>query len=219
MEQVKNLHLYNQLVEEFELISAEKEIRPSTQLDQIRMRAFDLFKIKGFPTVKDEDWRFTNIYPYMDIPYQMKDTPVDRAAVSDAVSEHLIPYLDAYLLVLVNGNLHLGLSTLPSTETVLIDSVSDISNTPDFIGHLQSNQTNSAMVDVNTALFKNGLRFEVLRNQVLDKPVQILHLYTKSGNKFINPRHQVVINAGAQAEIFESSVLLNRQGTILINAV
>src|SRR4029078_7328490 len=91
--------------------SAALESRPQggpRWLQDLRDRAASRFAALGFPTVRDEEWRFTNIAPIAAAEFR----PTGADAV-DATDEDLAGYLysdAAHRLVVVNGRYVPGLS-------------------------------------------------------------------------------------------------------------
>lgn len=212
--------LYDRLVDEFEAQFVDDTV-PSESLRQLKAAAFGFFKEKGFPTVKEEDWRFTSLVPFLKEDYTLHAAAVNsKSVLQQMINKAVIPALDAYLLVIVNGRLHLGLSNLPDESVVNVDSIHDISDTPRFKKHLQNgSQPENSLIALNTAFFNDGLFLEVKKNVLLDKPIHLLHLYTAESNTFFQPRQLIVINEGAKAVVLETS-LVNKASTVtMVNAV
>ena len=66
-----------------------------------REQAFDRFLTRGFPTIRDEEWRFTNVAP-------VASTPFARAGAVDVSAAALAGFQFEDVparLVLVNGRL------------------------------------------------------------------------------------------------------------------
>src|SRR5690554_7798920 len=87
--------LYQQLVGSFEDPLFAKGI-----LEDRRKEAFEKFKNVGFPTSKNEEWRFTNIQALLNDGYQLGAHFPGKAVNVDAAK---IEGVDAYQVVLVNG--------------------------------------------------------------------------------------------------------------------
>lgn len=210
--------LYNKLIAEFE---SREQQSTNDDLSEFKKSAFDLFKAKGFPTLKDEDWKFTNLNPFLkdDFSFQaIGDFTSDDVIL--AVDKATIPGLDAYLLVLLNGTIQLDLSVLPNKEQVIIHPLDALLQTqalPELF--TQHEDVTNRMLALNSALFSNGYALEVSRNAVVDKPIQIVHLYTTDGNALFQPRHLIVVNENAKAELIETSVWINNNNHVLLNSV
>jgi Fe-S cluster assembly protein SufD len=213
--------LYNRLTDEFD---ARKHLRNGTPIDhltQVRNQAFEVFKEKGFPSIKEEDWRFTNLVPYLDGQFSLNAFPTSEGQIKPIIEQASIKGLDAYSLVLVNGSIHFAASTLPDDLKVTIKTLKSVSDTDIFKTHNNTNDHvgGNAIVALNTAFFTDGYFLEIAKNAVIDKPIHIIHIYTTDENTFFQPRHLMVVNENAQAEIIETSVAVKENGIVFVNSV
>ncbi len=86
---------------------AEQAIGADGAMAAVRRSAMDRFVEMGFPTMRQEDWRFTNTAPIAKTPFQL--AACDGATIdADALAEHI---LDSAWprLVFVNGYFSVGL--------------------------------------------------------------------------------------------------------------
>ena len=81
-------------------------------LGQLRDAGLASFEQQGFPTLKDEDWRFTNVAPIAALPFKPTPEVPDSEHISGRIA--LIPFtlLDGPRLVFVNGRFSRDHSTL-----------------------------------------------------------------------------------------------------------
>src|SRR5262245_55093993 len=87
-----------------------KQIRPSvSSLDRISQAAFDNFMARGFPTTREEEWRFTSVAPIADSNFVLVTEP--RTAGLD-IAQLRLPGEVAAELVFVDGRYVAGLSRL-----------------------------------------------------------------------------------------------------------
>lgn len=210
--------LYDKLIAEFE--NTDSATGTDGDLSNIRNKAFDLFRAKGFPTLKDEDWRFTNLGPFLTDDFSFITGEAEESQVIAAVNKATIPGLNAYLLVLLNGKIQPALSVLPDAQQLSVhttDSISDSSVFTDFAS-LDEKETNR-MLALNTALFTDGYFLEVHKNVVLDRPIQIVNLYAADDHSFFQPRHLVIVNQNAKAELIESSIFIKNGHRAVLNSV
>ena len=89
----------------------ENEAKQPSWVFPLRKAGLARFAELGFPGLKDEDWRFTNVGPITKLPFE----PVFEAS-SDGlgpvdVAKYAFGTLAAYRLVFVNGHYIAGLST------------------------------------------------------------------------------------------------------------
>ena len=67
---------------------------------------------EGFPTTRDEEFRFTNVGPVTAKAYPAADVPPARASVDALLAEATVPGLDAHEIVFVNGRFAPELSSI-----------------------------------------------------------------------------------------------------------
>jgi len=195
--------LYTQLVKTYEgnLPTSEPH-----SLDEIRRQAFDRFKSQGFPTVKREDWKYTNVQPLVGRGYAFEAEPaaLDEATIEAAA----IPGLDAYRVVLVDGIYRADLSTAKDVPGLSVMPITEAFERLCFAKYFSeyADKTDNPFVALNTALFTQGLFIEVGKNQQLDKPIHIIHVAVTDRPLFTQVRNLYVMSTFAEAEIIESFV-------------
>lgn len=208
--------LYNKLIAEFDTTAGNN----NGDLLDIRRKALELFKAKGFPTPKNEEWKFTNLSPFLNDDFSFVPGGYKEEAIIAAVNKAIIPGLDAYLLVLVNGQIQPALSVFPEANLVSIQSFdAALENAALITDAFNKEDENNSLLALNTALFNDGYFIEVYRNVVLHKPVQIIHLYTADENTWYQPRHLILVNEFAKAELIETSVWINNDKHVILNSV
>src|SRR6516162_3326392 len=78
----------------------------------LRKAGIASFEDQGFPTLKDEDWRFTNIAPIAKLPFQPAFDSSANGAAKEAAERSAFRNLDGCRLVFVNGHYSAELSSL-----------------------------------------------------------------------------------------------------------
>lgn len=166
----------------------------------------------GFPTMKDEDWRFTNVSAIAQLPFQPA-TPNDKGPLSaDALKSFALASLPAHRLVFLNGHFAPELSSitdLPADARVtnlrrgVVDESSLIQAS---LGKL-ADGTTDGFTALNSAFFHDGGFVYLPRNTVLTLPVHLLFIVTGTPNgASILPRNLIVAEEGSQATVIESYV-------------
>jgi len=210
--------LYEEVVSGFNrLAAADTTKRESSDLRRARQQAFDKFRELGFPSIKNEDWRYTNIARFLKEDFELDGLQVaDETTTPDLHSPALqatlkqatIPGLDCYRIVLVNGR-WLGQAeaeALPAGLQVL--TVAEARQDPALSGHFERTAEwgNQHFAILNAALFADGLFIRVEANAVIPKPIHITHLFTGQANLLVQPRHVWVVNRNAELSVIESIV-------------
>lgn len=194
--------LYTQLINTYggNLPSAEPH-----SLDEIRKQAFERFKSSGFPTVKQEDWKYTNVQPLVNQHYHLEaESPADGIAIDKAV----IPGLDAYRVVMIDGQYSRELSTVEDVPGLSIMPIGEAFERLCFAKYFAefADKTDNPFVALNTAAFTSGLFIEVGKNYQLQKPIHIIHVAAAAKPLFVQARNLYVISTFAEAEIIESFI-------------
>jgi Fe-S cluster assembly protein SufD len=223
--------LYESLVSKFEIALLQGNDDRSRTL---RQEAFQTFKTLGFPSIKNEEWKYTNVLPFLKDNYIAENTPVASGTgyfqqAAKLVSAHLEAvqnslkgeHKGAYRLVTLNGLIVPELSVLPSSSEIRVLPLSEATDQPSFeqhFGHIARWEDN-AFVALNTAMYSDGLFIEVGKNTIPDKPLHIVNVLLSDTPVFVQPRHLFVVNAGAQLEIIETTISDDTTIPVFVNGV
>lgn len=170
-----------------------------------RQQAFERFEAAGFPTVKNEEWKYTNIHSIINKPYVL-DVDVDIEGLDFSAGE--IPNLDAYRIILVNGQYVLAVSELEKVKGLVVIPMDDAVVEPAFQAHFAkyADKSDNIMVALNTAAYTNGVFIHLKKGVVLDKPIQIIHVATGKEDFFAQTRNLIVVEPNAELELIESFI-------------
>ena len=200
-----------QLAEKVSPFSTALEKRPPAGprwLDDLRGRAAARFAALGVPTVRDEDWRFTNVAPLAAIDF------VPAESISGAADRLAgFPYADAPVrLVIVNGRYDATLSRtkdLPRAAkagSLAAALTEDADVMQRYFGQV-ADFAARAFTALNTALTHDGAFVHVPDGVVLETPIHIIYVTGADASKVMaHPRTLVVAGAQSQARIVESFI-------------
>src|ERR1700744_4930103 len=90
----------------------EKQSNQPAWLFPLRKAGISCFAEQGFPTVKDEDWRFTNVAPIASLPFKPMLESVKDKSASEILSGGAFTKLGDSRLVFVNGHFAAELSSV-----------------------------------------------------------------------------------------------------------
>ncbi len=197
----------NQLMAAFrtneELMNGESK----TPLHQLRRAALHQFDLLGFPTIRHEEWKYSNVNSLLKEAFDLDHG--STLASSDLIGLE-IPNLDGNILYFVNGRYHPELSRLVSpADQVQISSFADaLKADPDFIGtHFAryADYQDNAFTALNTALASDGVVIRVPNNTTVEQPI-ILRFITDARDKNIasQPRNLVIVGKNAEVTMAES---------------
>lgn len=177
-------------------------------LSPIRQAAIGRFSELGFPTTRDEDWRFTNVAPIARTSFQFSQDGYIELALQD-LDPFVFPGLECSQIVFVNGRYSPELSYLSLLPNgVKIESLaqaltSDRSLIEPHLAQYADYQED-AFSALNTAFMEDGAFVYIAKGTVLQEPIHILYISTATTDPFVtHPRNLIVMDKDSQATIVE----------------
>ena len=208
----------------FELLERELAGNRQPWFHGIRKAAISRFSELGFPTTRDEEWKFTSVAPLAGVPFK----PVGGLEVNGLTSNHLKRFtlgeLDCIRLVFVNGRFSGELSSLrPMSSGTKVSSLAAALDSHRDLLELNLTRNagyqNHAFVTLNTAFLEDGAFVHVPAGKVVEQPIHLLFVATApEGATVSHPRNLIVVGENSQVAIVESYVGLE-EGVYFTNAV
>jgi Fe-S cluster assembly protein SufD len=199
---------------DFELFLRELPAEPAS-LTALRRMAIERFARLGFPTLRQEAWRQTNVSAIAQgtfdrVPLGYPEPTVDLSRL-DPLAEGA-----AARLVFVNGRLSTGLSTLSGLpDGVVVASLAEALQTAPktvepWLGQF-ARFDDHPFVALNTAFLTDGAVVWVPRGVVVERPIHVLYVSTAETNGLGNehtlaifPRNLFVAGENSQVTIVET---------------
>jgi Fe-S cluster assembly protein SufD len=145
----------------------------------VRGSAMDRFEQLGFPTVASEDWKYTNLAPFLKYPF----TPVVQVETSDDLRGRItnlghVETQDTHVVV-VNGFFNGELSSVNGLGKVvamdLFDAIADArfgKIAREYLAR-NANYHDNGLTALSTAFLQSGVFVVIPRNVKLEAPLQI----------------------------------------------
>jgi Fe-S cluster assembly protein SufD len=199
-----------QVVDKLQPWLAALEERPQggpRWVQDLRERGASQFSLLGFPTTRDEEWRFTGVSPIASTEFR----PAPQARITtDELSTFL--YADApHRLAIVNGRFSPELSRtsgLPqgmyfgSLATAIREQADTVAR---YLGQLADFNAR-AFAALNTAFLHDGAYVYIPEGAVLDGPLQLLFVSVARDTVMSHPRTLIVAGDHSQCRIVETYV-------------
>jgi Fe-S cluster assembly protein SufD len=198
--------LKEQLLAQFEALESRQIDGASTALHRIRKEAIRQFDRLGFPTIRHEEWKYSNVGPIIKHTY---DFQAPASLSGSELNALLIPDLDANLVVFVNGIYQPSLTKLisPETELRIFNLLEAQEREPArFAAHFaqSANLESDAFTALNTAFAHHGAFIAVPAGKVVEKPVVLLYLTdARAANVVAQPRNLIVAEKSSQVKVLE----------------
>jgi len=204
----ENLDMKNWYLSNFDFFESKLNGRGAIPFHETRRAAISRFSALGFPTPRNEEWKYTNVAPLLKHKFKLAHEPIHLTKA--ALAEFVFAGLPQNLLVFVNGRFAKELSHIESrVQGLVIDSLSQVLQRGDEITgkHLgrYADYENEAFIALNTAFADDGAFIRVPRHTVLDEPIHLLNISDSSKMSFFaHPRNLLIIGEGSQVQIIES---------------
>jgi Fe-S cluster assembly protein SufD len=209
------------LVEAYRAFAVNGASGAPAWLKELRDSAIARFDTLGFPTTKQEAWRFTSVAPLTGTTFELAH-PASRIPQLAEIQPFLLG--DGPRLVFINGFLVGSLST-PVFDGFRLDGLAQtLVAAPDLVRqHLSKYAafTDRPFAALNTAFVRDGAFVHVPAKVTAREPIQLLFLATPltGGARLIaHPRNLIVIEREARATVVETYAALG-DGVYWTNAV
>ncbi|HMN43371.1 MAG TPA: Fe-S cluster assembly protein SufD [Povalibacter sp.] len=179
--------------------------RSENTLTQLRRDALQRFITKGFPTQRDEDWKYTNLRRLESRNFVPAEPTLGRVDESQWIADA------GMRIVLLNGRAHTVLSTMsPQPPGVTVLTLGQwLENAPDEVAALLAQQASdaSAFESMNLAFCDDGVVIEIGESVRVDRPIYVVHQWTGGAASVMsNPRVFVRAAANSQCTLIEHYV-------------
>ena len=186
-------------------------------VSQVRGKAIKNFENTGFPTKKNEAWKYTSlnkilredysIFPKSETPLEYKD-----------VQKYFIHDIDSYKIVFVDGKYasHLSQTTHEGIDVCLMSAaLSKAKYQPVIENYFNAIAPQEGLNALNTAFCSEGAYIHIKSNTSADRPIQIIHFSTgQEVAMLLQPRNLIVIDENAQVQIIERHQSLSENATL-----
>ena len=199
----------------------EEQIDVHSDLHIIRTNALKNFENKGFPTKKEEAWKYTSLNSILKNDFSVFPKNENAVELSD-VKKYFLHEIDTYKLVFVDGvfNSFLSSTTHDGLDICLMSSAFTKPKYKKVIDHYFNKiaNKNESLTALNTAFANEGAYIHIPKNKIVDKPIEIMYFSTGIETMLVQPRNLIVVEENAQVQIMERHQSMN-ENAVLTNSV
>ncbi|WP_339894580.1 Fe-S cluster assembly protein SufD [uncultured Algibacter sp.] len=213
------MDLKEKLVSSF--LAFENHVDIDGYIHDVRTDAIKVFEEKGFPSKKEEDWKYTSLNSILKEDYSVFPKQENALDYKD-IKKYFIHDIDTYKIIFIDGKYssHLSQTTHDGIDVCLMSSAL---NKPKYQLIIENYFNKAAVKDslssLNTAFSSEGAYIHIPKNKIVQKPIQILHFST--GNEsatMLQPRNLVVVDENSHVQIVERHQSLT-SNPVLTNSV
>jgi Fe-S cluster assembly protein SufD len=203
-------------VKELEGLAGPATVEGPEWLEPVRRAAMERFARTGFPSAREEEWRFTPVTPIAQETWHpaWAREPAAAAVSREQIAPFVFGHAEWATLVFVNGEYTPELSTTVGVpDGVLVTSLGEaLRNGNEVVRrHLTryARPEDNPFAALNTALLRDGGVLHVPVGVQLSAPLHLLFLTTAdAAGTVTHPRNLVVVERNARAAVVESYVTL-----------
>jgi Fe-S cluster assembly protein SufD len=197
-------------------------------LQNVRENSFDLFERSGFPNIKQEEWKYTNVAAIAKGNFAPALVS-NGTALTDEASLAPFSYVEARQsrLVFINGLLRKDLSSLDGlADGVVVVDLREALRGGEYESTLREYLEHPVLANgfaaLNTALFHSGLFLKIPAGVNVAAPIHLLFLAEAIADTpppATFPRVLIQAEENSSATIIESYASPNEDGVYLTNAI
>ena len=200
----------------------EEKIDAHSELHDVRSEAIKNFENKGFPTKKEESWKYTSLNSILKNDFSVFPKK-ENAIEFKEVKKYFLHEVDTFKVVFIDGifssflssTTHDGLDvclmasalTKPKYKMVIDTYFNQIADKDD------------SLTSLNTAFSLEGAYINIPKSKVVEKPIEIIYFSTGTeAALMVQPRNLIIVGENAHVQIMERHQSLN-SNPVLTNSV
>ncbi|OUS01688.1 Fe-S cluster assembly protein SufD [Flavobacteriales bacterium 33_180_T64] len=213
------MDLKDKLVSSF--MAFENSVDIDAPVHDVRSEAIKSFEAKGFPSKRDEEWKYTSLNTILKHDYSVFPKQEEALDYKD-IKKYFIHDIDTYKIVFIDGKYssHLSQTTHDSIDVCLMSSALSKPKYQLIIeNYFNKAATKESLASLNTAFSQEGAYIHIPKNKIVEKPIQIIHFST--GNEsalLLQPRNLIVVDENSHVQIIERHQSLT-ENPVLTNSV
>lgn len=181
-------------------------------LAEARLAALEWVGEHGFPTYKDEDWKYTRLDPILAVPFEAAAAESGRdlsRRISAEMIDEIAVDLGGIRLVFVNGHFASELSRMTglSAGVEVTNLAAVLSARPERLEPFFTHPTGEhhAFAAFNDALAEDGAFVHLAAGTSVDKPIHFVFFSDTGGSPLMSsPRSVIMAELGSSATIVET---------------
>lgn len=180
-------------------LQSQSSLASISTLHRWQQDALAQFLQTGFPTRKNEDWKYTNVSAIADVEFEFSLVKSDKLDLDN------YSMTDSYRMVFIDGAFFREKSDIDALpQGVLVSDTATMLKDEKWQPYLAVNGTcQSAFTQLNAALMSTGLFLYVEKNAVIEKPIHLLYLQTQPQRVMQHPRHMIILDQHSECCVLE----------------
>ena len=203
-------------------LAFEEDLDLTDSVHDTRAQALKIFEEKGFPSKKDELWKYTSLDALIHKDYSL--FPKSEASIElKDVKKYFLYDTDTYKVIFIDGvyNPFLSNTTHDGLDVCLMSAALSKPKYRDIINSYFNKIApfDESLTALNTSYAKEGAFIYIPKKTVAEKPIEIIHFSSgEQDSLWLQPRNLIVIDKNSQVQIIERHQSL-KQHSVVTNSV
>ena len=203
----ETIDLKTRLITDFYARESVMNGEASSAFHQKKRAALARFDQLGFPTVRNEEWKYSNVKELVSGSYNFNS---ESNVVQADLEDLKIPEQDANIIYFVNGHYNAELSRMVSSQDqITISSLSEaIKKDPQLVNtyfNELAHESGDAFTELNTAFTQDGIFIHVPDNQTVEHPVILRFVAdARMQNVGSQPRNIIAVGRNGHLKVAEA---------------
>ncbi len=199
------MDLKEKLVSSF--MAFENNVDVDHPVHDIRTEAIRNFEAKGFPTKKEEAWKYTSLNSILKTDFSI--FPKEENALEyHQVKKYFLHEIDTYKIVFIDGiySSYLSETTHDGVDICLMSSALTKPMYQQIVDVYfnKAASKEESLTTLNTAFSREGAYIYIPKNKAPKKPVEIIHFATgNEASLMLQPRNLIIAEENAELQVLE----------------
>ena len=194
----------------YESWKGETSAKTASWIAPLQTAALTRFLQLGFPTLKDEEWKYTNVEPIAQTEFDFPFESSIRKVGQNEIDPYAFGQKDWNRLIFVNGIYQQESSLISKPAGVEIKTLREAllsdENLKNYLAK-QADFKNNAFIALNTAFLYDGAFVFVPDGKVIPEPIHLMFFSVSEDENIIaQPRNLFILGEGARVKIIESYI-------------
>jgi Fe-S cluster assembly protein SufD len=196
-----------ELIADFHLSQAKLNGKATLPIHQLRGEAMQNFDNLGFPTIRNEEWKYSNVSNLVKQTFDFHTKTEFNQVDLDKIP---LPRLIGNVLYFINGvyNAELSQIATPENKLKVIPFSEALAHQPELIeGYFgkYANYETDAFTALNTALANDGVVVQVADNKIVEEPIILRFISdVRTSSVGSQPRNLIIVGKNSQVKIAEA---------------
>jgi Fe-S cluster assembly protein SufD len=213
------IKLYQKLLDEYNNYENRLNGNKLLKINQIRRKAIETFSSLGFPTLKNEEWKYTPVHFLNQIDFGLQLKENDEDFIIENFDNFFFNGSFRNRLVFINGFFNKRLSTINIKDgNIKIGNFAEaaLQKSEIILNHFAKYAIfeKDTFTAINTAFTQDGAYIVIPENTIIEEPINLIFLSNSNNGAILtNPRNLIVAGANSQVKFIESCFTIGSNPT------